>query len=301
MGTFIGHVYPGLFLVTYGLYQAVVVSRAVIFNDSLLYPSCPPRNKGRWSWLWKTSYRGLLKVVTGSILIAYEISCVKGGLVLMNRDLPPRFMYPKQWQHLTMFLLLTLNGCADVVSKNLLSQRCVVLEKATQALGFYVLLLLLVTHSQGSAGVELQVHALLILVVFLLMLVLTAGLWAPEISLLSFIETFLFLMMGSWLMQAGFILFRPVSGYPWQDDDISDIMFVTTFFCWHVVINALCLLGIYGGSSFWHRCYRPSLKLTRSRDAPYSMRDGGPLYKLLQQVEPPEKDEQAPILSKSSR
>ncbi|XP_058394068.1 transmembrane epididymal protein 1A-like [Diceros bicornis minor] len=300
MGTFIGHVYPGLFLVFYGLYQAIVVSKAAILNDSLLYPSCPPRNKGRWARLWKISCGGLLKMVTGSILIAYEISCVTGGLKLMNRELPPRFMYPKQWQHLTMFILLTLNGCVDVMSKNLLPQRCVVLEKGTLVLTFYVLLLLLVSHVQDSTGVELHIHSLLILVVFLLMLVLTVELWAPETFHLSLIETFLFLMMGSWLIQAAFILYRPVTGYPWQDDDISDIMFITTFFCWHVMINALCLLGIYGVSSFWHRCHSPSLKPTWSKEAPRDTSTGGPLYKLLQEVEQAEKDEQVLLLSKGS-
>ncbi|KAF5916687.1 hypothetical protein HPG69_005482, partial [Diceros bicornis minor] len=117
MGTFIGHVYPGLFLVFYGLYQAIVVSKAAILNDSLLYPSCPPRNKGRWARLWKISCG------------AYVISCIPRGLKLMNREIPPKFMHTKDWQHLTMFVLFTLNGCVDVTSKNLLPQRCVVLEK----------------------------------------------------------------------------------------------------------------------------------------------------------------------------
>ncbi|XP_007935842.1 transmembrane epididymal protein 1A-like [Orycteropus afer afer] len=301
MGNFIGHVYPGLFLVLYGLHQAIVVSKAVIFNDSLLCTSCPPRNKGRWAILWKISYGGLLKMVTGSLLIVYEIRCIKGRLILMNRDMPPRFMYPKEWQHLTMFILLTINGCVDILSKNLLPQRCVVLELGVRILTFYVLLLLLVSHTQGTAGVELQVHSLLILVVFLLMLVLTAELWAPGMFHLWLIETFLFLMMGSWLMQAGFILFKPVSSYPWQDDDMSDIMFVTTFFCWHVMINALCFLGIYGFSSFWYRCYSPSLKLMKYKEAPYHTNPPGPLYKLLQEVEQEvEKDDQALLLTTSS-
>ncbi|XP_077013299.1 LOW QUALITY PROTEIN: transmembrane epididymal protein 1-like [Tamandua tetradactyla] len=300
MGNFIGHVYPGLFLVLYGLYQAMVISRAMIFNESLLHPPCPPRNKGRWAWLQKISYGGLVKLVTGSLLIAYEIHCVKGGLTLMDRDLPPRFMYPKEWQHLTMFILLTLNGCVDIMSKNLLPQRCVVLELGVRILTFYVLLLLLVSHVQGTAGVELHVHALLILVVFLLMLVLTAELWAPDMFRLWLIETFLFLTMGSWLMQAGFILYRPISSYPWQDDDINDVMFVTTFFCWHVMFNASCLLGIYGLSFFWFRCYRPSLTLIRFKEAPYPVSTPEPLYKLLQEVEPPEKDDQSLFLSKSS-
>ncbi|XP_059001367.1 transmembrane epididymal protein 1 [Mustela lutreola] len=300
MGTFIGHVYPGLFLILYGLYQAIVISKAVIFKDSLLDPSCHPRKKGRWARLWKICHGGVLKMVIGSILIAYEIHCIKGGLILMNRLLPPTFMYPKEWQHLTMFILLTLNGCVDVMSKNLLPQRCVLLEKGSLALTFYVFLLLLTSHVQDSTGIELQIHCLLILLVFLLMLVLTVELWTPDTFHLLLIETFLFLMMGSWLIQAGFILYKPVTGYPWQDDDISDIMFITTFFCWHVMINALCLLGIYGISSLWHHCYHPSLKLMGSKEAPYHKGTVGPLYKLLQEVEQSESDDQALLLSESS-
>ncbi|CAI9179764.1 unnamed protein product [Rangifer tarandus platyrhynchus] len=299
MGTFIGHVYPGLFLLAYGLYRAVVVSKAVIFSNSFPDPSLPPKNKGRWARLWKMSHGGLLKMLAGSGLMAYEISCVERGLTLMNKDLPPRFTYAKQWQHLTMFILLTLNGCIDIMSKNLLPQRCVPLEKGILVLTFYVLLLLLASHVQDSAGVELQVHSLLILVVLLLMLVFTAELWAPDTFQLAVIETFLFQMMGSWLVQAGFILYKPVSGYPWEDDDISDIMFVTTFFCWHVMVNALCLLGIYGVSSFWHRCYHHSWKLMGSREAPCYIYSRRPLYQLLQEVEQSEKDDQA-LLSKNS-
>lgn len=221
-------------------------------------------------------------------------------MVLMDREMPPRFMYPKEWQHLTMFILLTLSGCIDVTSKNLLPHRCVLLEKGTLVLTFYVLLMLLVSHVQDATGVELQTHTLLILVVFLLVLVLTTELWAPGASHLSLIETFLFLLMGSWLVQVGFILYRPVTGYPWQDDDISDIMFITTFFCWHVMINALCLLGIYGLASFWHHCSRPSLKLTGSPAAPYHTGTEGPGYKLLPEVEQSDKDEQALLLSEGS-
>ncbi|XP_015425381.1 PREDICTED: LOW QUALITY PROTEIN: transmembrane epididymal protein 1-like [Myotis davidii] len=300
MGKFNGHVYPGLYLFSYGLYQAAVVFKTTIVNDSLLYPSCPPRNKGIWARLWEISYQGLLKIVTGSIFTIYVIFCLDDGMVLMNREMPPRFMYPKEWQHLTMFILLTLNGCVDVTSKNLLPQRCVLLEKGALVLIFYVLLILLVSHVQDSTGVELQVHSLLILVVFLLMLVFTVELWAPNAFHLSMIETFLFLMMGSWLMQAGFILYRPVTGYPWQDDDISDIMFVTTFFCWHVMINALCLLGTYGISSFWHHCYSPRSKLTGPKKLPYYTNTEGPDYQLLPEVEQSEKDDQALLLPESS-
>ncbi|XP_006979975.1 transmembrane epididymal protein 1A-like [Peromyscus maniculatus bairdii] len=300
MGDFIGHVCPGLFLALYGLYQAIVVSRAMIFSDSLLYPSYLSKNKGRWARLWQIAHTGCLKAVTGSLLIVYEITSVEGGLKLMSKEMPPRFMFPKQWQHLTMFVLLTLDGCTEIVSKNVLRQRWVVLERGSTVLAIYVLLLLLVSHVKDSSGVELQVHSLLILLVFLLMLVLTAELWAPEMLHLWMIETFLFLMMGTWLMQAGFILFRPVSGYPWEDDDISDIMFVTTFFCWHVMINALCLVGVYGFSSFWHRYYSPSLRLGAFKKALYHESSSGTFYQLVQDAEQQDKDDQVLLPSKSS-
>ncbi|XP_052592546.1 transmembrane epididymal protein 1A-like [Peromyscus californicus insignis] len=300
MGDFIGHVYPGLFLALYGLYQAIVVSRAMIFSDSLLYPSSLSKNKGRWARLWQIAHTGWLKAVTGALLIIYVLNCVEGGLKLMSKGIPPRFMFPREWQHLTMFVLLTLDGCTEIVSKNVLRQRWVVLERGSTVLAIYVLLLLLVSHVKDSSGVELQVHSLLILVVFLLMLVLTAELWAPEMLHLWMIETFLFLMMGTWLMQAGFILFRPVSGYPWEDDDISDIMFVTTFFCWHVMINALCLVGVYGFSSLWHHYYRPSLRLGASKKVLYHESSSGTFYQLLQDAEQQDQDDQVLLPSKSS-
>lgn len=298
-GKFGGHFYPGLYIFFYGLYQATLISKAVIVSDSSGYVTYSPKNKKRCAKL-KISYGGWLKIVTGSLLAFYVVFCLDDGMVLINKGMPPRFMYPKEWQHLTMFILLALDGCADVISKNVLRQRCVLLERGATVLSFYVLLLLLVSHVKESSGVELQVHSLLILVVFLLMLVLTAELWAPEMFHLWMIETFLILIMGSWLIQAAFILFRPVSGFPWEDDDISDIMFVTTFFCWHVMINALCMLGIYGVSSFWHRCYSPSLRLMGSKEALYQESSSGTFYKLLQEAEQQDKDDQAPLLSKIS-
>ncbi|XP_017195848.2 transmembrane epididymal protein 1-like [Oryctolagus cuniculus] len=296
MGTFIGHVYPGLFLVLYGLHQAVAVSRAMIAGTPLPCPPRAPRNKGRWAWLWTLSYAGLLKTAAGSLLVAYEISCVEGGLVLMDRQLPPRFMYPHEWQHLTMFALLALLGCVELVSGSLLPRRCVALEKGALALTFYELLLLLGSHVKDSSGVELQVHALLVLVVLLLSLVLTAQLWAPAARQLRLMESFLFLVMGSWLVQAGFILYRPISGFPWQDDDVSDIMFVTTFFCWHVMADALCLLGVHGFSFFWLRCYGPRSEPAGSTGAPCHAGPRGPLYTLLQEAEQSEKEEGALLL-----
>lgn len=295
-GKFGGHFYPGLYIFLYGLYQSTVVFKAMLANDSPVYLSPLPKNQKRSSKVWNIAFGGWLKTVTGSLLTLYVVFCLDDGMVLMNKETPPRFMYPQEWQHLTMFILLTLDGCVDVMSKNVLRQRCVALERGSMTLSIYVLLLLLLSHVQVPSKVELSVHSLLILVVFLLMLVLTAELWAARSFRLQLIKNFLFLMMGSWLMHTGFILFGPVSGYPWKDEDI---MFATTFFCWHVIINALCLVGVYGLSS-WYHCYSPSLRLTGSKEALYHESSSGTFYRLLQDAEQQDKDDQSLLPSKSS-
>ncbi|XP_005363941.1 transmembrane epididymal protein 1A-like [Microtus ochrogaster] len=296
-GKFGGHFYPGLYIFLYGLYQATVVFKAMRANDSPTYLSSLPKNRKSTSKVWKIAFGGWLKIVTGSLLTFYVVFCLDDGMELINKETPPRFMYPQEWQHLTMFILLTLNGCVDIMSKNVLRQRCVALERGSLALGIYVLLLLLLSHVRVSSRLELYVHSLLILVVFLLMLVLTVELWAARSFRLQLIKNFLFLMMGSWLMNTAFILFRPVSGYPWKDEDV---MFATTFFCWHVIINALCLLGVYGLSSSWYHCYSPSLRLMGFKEALYHESSSRTFYRLLQDAEQQDKDDQALLPSKSS-
>ncbi|OBS80480.1 hypothetical protein A6R68_21322 [Neotoma lepida] len=101
-------------------------------------------------------------------------------------------------------------------------------------------------------GVELQTHMLLIQALFLLTLVVTIELWAPNALLVWTLKTFLYLVTGSWLMQIGFMLFKPISGYKWMDDDKNDITFATTFFCWHVAFSAFLMIWIYGFSILWH-------------------------------------------------
>lgn len=200
-------------------------------------------------------YIGFLKILSACILVAQELNSIHWQVVLISKMYHQRnFMYRKQWQHLTLYMSFFLSGCVDVVSQNLLPTRCVVLEQGAQALSMCLLLPLMVSHMQDIEGVELQTHALLVQALFLLTLVVTAELWAPDVLLIWVLKAFLYLVTGSWLMQIGFMLYKPISGYKWMDDDKNDLAFATTFFCWHVAFSALVMIWIYGVSVVWH-CY----------------------------------------------
>ncbi|KAL4699870.1 hypothetical protein H8957_000274 [Semnopithecus entellus] len=255
MGGFEGHLYPGLSFFFYGLYHAQLVSRALICNAPVQYPPRHPWSKGRWARLWQIYYIGLLKILSACILVAQELHSIPRQFVLISKMYHQRnFMFRKQWQHLTLYMTFLLSGCVDVVSQNLLPKRCAALEQGAQALGMFIFLPLMVSHLQDTEGVELQSHVLLTQAMFLLTLVVTAELWAPNMLLLRIMKAFLYMITGSWLMHIGFMLFKPISGYQWMDDDRNDIMFVTTFFCWHVIFSAVLMIWIYG-FSFWWYCY----------------------------------------------
>nr|XP_003474975.1 transmembrane epididymal protein 1A-like [Cavia porcellus] len=254
MGGFEGHLYPGLSFFLYGLYHAVLLSRALIHNCPVQYPSRHPWKKGRWAWLRQMYYIGFLKMLSACIAVAQELHSIQGRLVLISKVYHQRnFMYRKQWQHLTLYMTFFLSGCLDVVSQNLLPHRCAALEQGAQALGTFINLPLMLSHMQDTEGVELQSHMLLTQAMFLLTLVVTTELWAPSDTLIWMMKAFLYMIIGSWLMQIGFMLYKPISGYKWMDDDKNDIEFTSTFFCWHVLFNAILMIWIYSFSFVWHR------------------------------------------------
>uniref|UniRef100_A0A8D2CY29 Transmembrane epididymal protein 1 n=1 Tax=Sciurus vulgaris TaxID=55149 RepID=A0A8D2CY29_SCIVU len=234
---------------------------SLICNNPVQYPPRRPWNKGRWAKLRQIYYIGLMKILSACILVAQELHSIDGQLVLISKIYHQRdFMYHKQWQHLTLYLTFFLTGCADMVSQNLLPQRCVALEQGAQAVGILLFLPLMVSHMQDTEGVELQFHILFTQAVFLLTVVVTAELWAPNVMLVWMTKAFLYMVTGSWLAQIGFSLFKPISGYKWMDNDKNDLAFTATFFCWHLIFNASLMIWIYGFSfvSFLHRC--PALK-----------------------------------------
>ncbi|XP_003785847.1 transmembrane epididymal protein 1A-like [Otolemur garnettii] len=254
MGGLEGHLYPGLSLFFYGLYHARLVSRALICNAPVQYPPRHPWSKGRWAWLRQMYYVGLVKILSACILVAHELHTIPKHFVLITKLYHGRnFVYRKPWQHLTFYMTYFLSGCVDMASQNLLPQRCVALEQSAQVLGMFISVPLMVSHLQDTEGVEFWSHVLLIQTMFLLMLVVVAELWAPNMLLLWMMKAVLYTITGSWLMQIGFMLYKPISGYKWMDDDENDFAFITTFFCWHVVFGAILMIWIYGFSFLWYR------------------------------------------------
>ncbi|XP_069753109.1 transmembrane epididymal protein 1-like [Narcine bancroftii] len=259
MGTFIGHISPGFAFLSFGILYSFKFSLLLLRGEKIPLVSAP-RPAGFRSCLKRIPIEGVLKLLYGTLAVMAEFFYPPGvyKLILYNKEKPDYpFVHPNEWQHVTMYAHFALSGWVDIINQACLSRRVFLYESIAIAIPFYIEALLLSNHMHGKEQVENSVHTMLLLACFLVCLVLTVELWRPNDPILWFTKTCLVMIQGTWLLHAAFILYKPLTGKPWKDNDMANLMFVINFFCWHIALNILLLLAIFGLTAFWlNRCSR---------------------------------------------
>ncbi|XP_072494428.1 transmembrane epididymal protein 1A-like [Notamacropus eugenii] len=260
MATFVGHLMPGVISFFFGLYYALLTSLAILREQRLLILPLPPRDKRPQGWLQQLPVEGLLKtlVCIPGILCALFYPVGTNRLAIIDWEDPERqFLHQNTWQHVTIYSFLFLSGMVDIVSRSWLARQQMKLEKAALALTFQGSALIFISHTAGKTALEVRCHNLLVIPIMLMALVLIIELWFPDQPVLWVFKTWMFLLLGSWCAQLSSILFYPITGHPWKADKPEEIMYLTTFFCWHLILDALVIAGIYGLCSLWIHRYSP--------------------------------------------
>uniref|UniRef100_G3VX59 Transmembrane epididymal protein 1 n=1 Tax=Sarcophilus harrisii TaxID=9305 RepID=G3VX59_SARHA len=260
MSSFVGHLFPGLAFIFLGIYYAVLTSLALLRGQRLLFLPLPPRNKRPWGWLQQLPAEGVGKTVCGvsGLIGTFFIPLGSNRFAMIDWEDPAQpFLHHNSWQHMTMYSFLLLSGLVDMVSRCCLARQQVKLEQATWALSFHGVALLFVSHLQGKDALETRAHLLVVLPLVLAGLVLTIELWFPDQPVLWVLKAWMTLQFGSWFIQIGSFLYSPITGHPWRADKPGDVMFLTTFFCWHLIANALLIAAIYGLCVLWHQRHPP--------------------------------------------
>ncbi|XP_051852739.1 transmembrane epididymal protein 1 [Antechinus flavipes] len=243
LGDFGGHMIAGLSIFIFGIYQALLTSLALLrdpFSPEL------PRSQKRWGWLLRLPLDGLLKVLLGLTCFLRELLSLHHIMILLRPD-DPQFtlIFPITWQHLTMFIAFVLSGLVDLVSQVCLAKRRRGLELGAQVLATLVLASMMSCHILHKEGLKRQSHILLLFSISLLVLTMTIELWVPNQAQLWLIKSWLFLVTGSWLMHLAYIHFHPSTAHLWYYHVKESVMFLTIFFCWHMIVDALVLGVIY--------------------------------------------------------
>lgn len=156
------------------------------------------------------------------------------------------FQHHNAWQHATIIAFFQLSALVDLTSQAWLAQQSMKLEWEATALALVVIVLEMVALIQHRNALEFQVHTMLMLPAFLLALVLTIKVWAPDQPP--------FWVLRAWLLVGTLMLHAPLSLQPWQAVSPVDLAFVTTFFCWLLGSGVVVLATVYGLCSLRHHC-----------------------------------------------
>ncbi|XP_002738408.2 transmembrane protein 45B-like [Saccoglossus kowalevskii] len=154
--------------------------------------------------------------------------------------------HPNEWQHFTMYSYFAISGIVDIISLKILEHRSKTLEKLFVALAFGVESFLLYNHRHGKGSLENNIHILIFITAFACCVVSAAEIWHPTQWLLPFMRTGLVSLQGTFFFHAAFIIYRPVSGIPWDSNDHRATMFVTMAYSWHILLNIIIMSCIYG-------------------------------------------------------
>ncbi|XP_075411989.1 transmembrane epididymal protein 1A-like [Tenrec ecaudatus] len=271
MGTFEGHLVPGIFFLVYSLYYSVLVSLALLRKQKHIKPPLPPREKRERTWCHLGFVEGSVKLIGALVSILGDFFYPLGvnRLKIIDWEDPHRpFVYKEHWQHTTMFGFFMLSGVVDVVSWFCLARQKPHLERAAEALAFYVLMLLMITHFEHRSVLEVRVHILFLVPTCLLALVITIEVWIPDQPRLWVLKSWMVLVLSTWLLQLSVLLYAPPSGQPWRSENPEDLAFVTIFFTWHLVLGVAILAVIYGLCSLWHHRCSSFIKGSRARYQP---------------------------------
>ncbi|EQB78783.1 transmembrane protein 45A [Camelus ferus] len=110
---------------------------------------------------------------------------------------------------------------------------------------FGLMAFVLYNHTHGREILDIFVHQLLVLIVFLAGLVAFIELFIHANITIELLRISLILLQGSWFFQIGFVLY-PLNGGPaWDLVDHDNIMFLTICVCWHYAFTIIIIGAIY--------------------------------------------------------
>ncbi|XP_018432032.1 PREDICTED: transmembrane epididymal protein 1A-like [Nanorana parkeri] len=253
MGTFIGHISPGLAFLSFGLLYAIRYSWMVLNGCKVQYA---PRTKTKQKF-WKTlPAEAVMKLVYSFMAVLAEFFFPPGvqKLRFFRSDDPEyHFQHPSEWQHATMYGTFFLSGILDIISQSCLQKRNPLLEHVGVTAAFFITTLLLKFHGHGKEAVEVQVHQLLLITCGINCAIMIFEIWHPNHRKLWFTKAWLVNIQGTWLFHAAFILYRPPTGHFWDSSDPANLMFLTTFYCWHLILNAGLVSLLFWLASILHK------------------------------------------------
>ncbi|XP_071792955.1 transmembrane protein 45B-like [Asterias amurensis] len=239
MGTFAGHALPGAFFMVFAVWWMVQFAYQRVALD---HGRVKPRGR-LFRALHRLPIEGVAVLLAGIIGFIAENFYPYPKWIIYDDD--GKFANTHVWQHCAMYSFFSLYGIVVIFSKTCMPHA----EKYTKLLGavaFFVEGMLFHFHTVGRPAIDVHLHNLLVLAISACMLFTLGEAFFPKEERFRIMRCTAALLQGTWFFQVGSVLYWPPSGKQWDDEDHSNLMFLTEAFVWHLLVDVCLIVLVYG-------------------------------------------------------
>lgn len=250
MGSFLGHVIPGIFFILFALWWSLMTPLKYLKIRKVI------NGRVKINIKYKTSPT-MACICCSSVLQKYPIESIVKlvfALIGMLIEGPTGFKFnnsnPSSWyymathaQHLTMYAAFLIDAIVEILvhfKVNLPSKIdfvCGIFAYSCEGLLFQF-------HLHGKDQLDAHLHILLVIAIYACALSTILELINPYNVLFTYGRILFTFLQGTWFLQIAFVLYPPIKALEGQWDPKNDqhIMFITTIFVWHFFIIFMLLL-----------------------------------------------------------
>ena len=239
MGTFIGHALPGAFLIVLSIWWIIqyAYTRIALDNGRLR-----PRSRCLYA-LHRLPVEGALIVFLAVVGFIAEMMYPAPKWTMIDSE--GKWKHQVEWQHVTMYTYFGIYGAVCVMARTCIPSASK-FEKPFGALAFFIEGFLFYFHTHGRNDLDIHIHLMLVVAIFICFLATLGEVWYKDDQLFYLIRVVFTLLQGTWFWHVGIVLYWPPGGETWDPEDHLNVMFTTVFFTWHLAIDMLILLFVYG-------------------------------------------------------
>ncbi|KAK7107907.1 transmembrane protein 45B-like [Littorina saxatilis] len=236
MGTFEGHVLPGLFFITFAFWYVIQSFRRFFnsrlrnarFTSTVAFPcDC------LCSRLKDLPVEAFVKILFAGIGFSAEV-------ITGYRE--QHFVILGNVQHATMFFFFGISGIIDI----LVFYRAPLppdIDYVSALMAFMVEGLLFKFHLHGRTELDVLLHTFLIYTIVANTVAMALEMKYRHSLLGPLSRSYFLLLQGTWFWHVGFILHNPIpNATPWKEDDHDELLMACLFFVWHCAVNFILIL-----------------------------------------------------------
>ncbi|XP_031528111.2 transmembrane protein 45A isoform X1 [Vicugna pacos] len=240
MGSFKGHAVPGTFFCLISIWWTV----RCILKYTI-------KKHKRTSFLDSKALFHRIEILEGIIIVGMALTgmlgeqFIPGGPYLTLYDYKEgQWVQLMGWHHCTMYFFFGLMGVSKILCSTIRSLP-ISITKLMLSIALLVEAFVFYNHTHGREILDIFVHKLLVLIIFLAGLVAFIELFVHANITVELLRISLVFLQGSWFFQIGFVLY-PLNGGPaWDLVDHDNITFLTICLCWHYAFTIIIIGAIY--------------------------------------------------------